>query len=332
MARKGEANVGKYEVQQIMTRMKEINLSFNELAKEVGITSNGLKKILSNKDKGVKKENLDKIMEVLSIGVSDIFKEIPDIYNENKFLNPEMRQWRGTVFKATKDERAFNELTKLGKIIENVHKFGYTTIIDEIARGYDFVESFFKDKTSFLPMPLKGYWKKFHTFPDEMKNCYINFKLIPKERNAHFKIAYTLGDLRLKNNPKFNFRLPKIIKITYAEIIVNPDYITVIQYYNTPSKYKVKNLGEEISVFTWLDKAEHQFIISCNCDFNLSYEKNKEFDRNKVSLEFSKLTCVVFQRHPYFHREKIGDISDDVKFFWMNENFLNFNPEIRDKL
>lgn len=331
MARVDEADVGVNEVKRIKRRMKEINISLEELSIKIGITTNGLKKILSDKKKGVKKLNLDKIMEELGVGVNYIFDEVPNVYNENRYFGLEMKRWRDAVFKSTNDERAYNELTKFGKIVDNVHKFGYTTIIDEISRGYSFVESFFKEKTSFLTMPLDGYWKKFHTSPERIKNCYIKFKIIPKKEKSHFKISYTLGDISLKSNSKFNFKLPKSIRIEYAEIICSKEEITVIQYYNNPSRYIIKNV-KEINVFTWLDRAEHYFIVSCESDFDLIYNEQEKFNRNDVSEEFDDLQCVVFQRHPYFHREKIGDIADDVKFFWNNKAFLDFNHEIREKI
>jgi len=105
----------------------------------------------------------------------------------------------------------------------------------------------------------------------------------------------------------------------------------VTQHYNSPSYYKVKNT-DEITIITWIDKAEHDFIIMSDDDFELVINKKNIKTKSEVKAIFSNLDAVVFQKHSYFHREKIGDIGDDVSFFWRNENFLDFNPEIKSKL
>jgi len=325
--RQNEIPIGGYEADRLGVRMGELGLTQQQLAEQAEIDLSRLSKILSlKKTENVTKEKFDKILEVLGVGIEYVFEELPDAYNESNYLEKQYGLFEKAVNKICPD--CLDKLANVGKTLIHVHKFAYTTIIDKISAEYPFVNSFFNGGVVFSTIPQTGYWKRFHTTPEKLHDCYVKFVIKPKKENSVFKISYTLGYI----TEKLPFNIPTSIRITYGEIKQEKNRCTVIQYYNNPSKYQVNKL-EQIEVFTWIDKAEHYFVINCDNDFDLEYDLKTKYNKNQVSEYFVGLNCVIFQRHPQFHRDKVGDTpSDEVRFFWTNDEFLDFNPEIKNKI
>lgn len=321
--------IGNKEAMKIRVRLNELNLTQNKLAEEIGVEERYIRKILKiNKDKPMQvgKDKIDKMSLVLGIGTDYLFeKDSSQAIEDKSYLMDVFKKWSAKITKHTTSKEQ-------GKIIiedetqNRTVRFGNTAIMKSIADHYSPVKDFFEKNTSFSMIPKEKYWKYFSTTPDKIKNNYVLFKLIPTTEQSHFKIAYTL---KSKINLLF---IPNQIKILYGEIITYENHREIIQHYNTPSIYKIKNCPNEINVITWIDQMEHDFVISSDDDFELIFSEENVKTRDEVKQLFSNINIVVFQKHPYFHRQKLGEIADDVSFFWGNNAFLDFNSEIKNNI
>lgn len=329
--------IGNTEAENIRKRMKELGINIEILSYKAGIEITYLQKIIYIKNdtlRNVDKLKIDQILSTLGVSPSYIYgQNIPKHYQEGNYLLEQIEKWTTTLFNLIKDDKkdqdnqaAYNNNVSDNKIFSNILVFGKTPIMKYISNSYSSVKQFLEENASFSIIPIHGYWKSFTTSPSEIKNCYLVFVIKPKKQFSCFKIAYTL-----KSQINFGLAIPNKIRIIYGEIECKHDHIAVTQHYNSPSHYKVKKT-DEITVITWIDKVEHDFIIMSDDDFELVINKKDIKTKSEVKAIFYNLNAVVFQKHSYFHREKIGDIGDDVSFFWRNENFLDFNPQIKNKL
>jgi hypothetical protein len=335
--KKHKIEIGNTEAEKIRQRVKELGINYTILSDKADIDYRYLTKIISiNKESkiNVDKSRIDKILSTLGVSPSYIFgKKIPKFYQEGNYLLNQIKEWTHALFNLKKDDKKDqdNQASSYEHVINNevfkkIFVFGKTPIIKYISNNYSSVKQFLEENASFSIIPIHGYWRSFTTSPTEIKNCYLVFVIKPKKQFSCFKIAYTL-----QSQINFGLAIPNKIRIIYGEIECKHDHIAVTQHYNSPSHYKVKKT-DEITVITWIDKVEHDFIIMSDDDFELVINKKDIKTKSEVKAIFYNLNAVVFQKHSYFHREKIGDIGDDVSFFWRNENFLDFNPEIKNKL
>lgn len=320
--------IGNAEAIQIRKRLNELNMTQTKLAEDIGVEDRYIRKILKT-DKSepvnVSKDKVDKMISILGVGIDYVFEhEIPHPYKDKSYLLDFFENWCNKILRRNGDKQASHLASD--EVLNRTVRFGNTAIMKSIADHYGVVKDFFEKKTSFLLAPKEKYWKYFTTTPEEIQNTYILFKLIPTNENSHFKISYTL-----KSNINL-LLIPNQIKILYGEVITYDEYREVIQYYNTPSIYKIKKIQHEINIITWIDRMEHDFVISSNEDFKLIYSVDNTKTKQQVKEIFSHVDTVVFQKHPYFHRQELGEISDEVSFFWGNSAFLDYNPDIKRKM
>jgi transcriptional regulator with XRE-family HTH domain len=318
--------IGNTEAEKIRQRMTAEGINQTALAIKVDISLRYMGRILSvNKQEklSVDKKHIDKILETLGIGSNYIFDTIPYEYGEEYLFN-KFKEWTNKdLYTMIKEPSEYKSYSK-NETLKKTNCFAHTMIGKNIADHHPSIRNFFEENLSFSVTPEQGYWRTFTTSPDIIEDSYFCFTIKPKKSLSHFKIAYSIKSQIPSTS------IPNQIKINYAEIECKEDCIVVIQYYNNPSYYKIKP-SENITVITWIDKAEHDFIIMSDDDFELEAEVNYKNAKTKAQVKemIFRLDAVVFQKHPFFHRDKIGDIGDDAAFFWRNDNFLAFNPDIK---
>lgn len=319
--------IGNSEASSINKRLVELGMTKVTLSNLSNIEYRNLQKILSinkNKKISVERNKINKIIEILGVGYSYVFPEIPSEYKSESFFSDIFKKW---VEK--KIPRVSRDNVEKDKSISNSYGFANTAIIGEISKTYPSVRDFFENRTSFSIIPDCLYWRMFSTKSVDGKNYYIYFEIIPKNKNkkSTFYISYTL-----KTNLNIGEFFPRKVRIIYAKIVCDEDYNYVYQYYNNPSLYRIKK-SNNIGVVTWVDKMDHDFIIHSDDDFSINIDKKKN---KKIKPEVKHLShlmeTAILQKNSFFHRDKLGDISDDVSFFWSNEVFLDLNPEIKDKI
>lgn len=325
----GKIVIGEEESLRIRKRMNVLKITQEQLAENAGLSSRYFRDILSlDKEVNVTKDTFDRVLEELGVGINDIFTTIPDIYNEDSLLVNEVDKLIKLSERSLKKHR--NYMEKIEDLLINTRQFIHTTILDEISAKNNFARDFLKKRVSFSIIPKKGIWHRFQTHPESIKNKYVCFTISPKKDNSTFYISYTLGDIEEKK--MFNVKIPKCIRITYAEVRNYGEHTSVNQYFNDPNEYMIKTRpNNDIDVYTWIDQSEHYFIVNSKSDFDLTFDDKKTYTRNDVLKNFEGIDSVIFPRHSLFHREK-KELPDNIVFFWRNDKFLNFNPEIKKQL
>jgi transcriptional regulator with XRE-family HTH domain len=327
LKKKHTIQIHNLEAEKIRQRLDELNLTQTALAEKLGISLRYLGKILSlTKDKpvSVDKTMVDKLLEYLNIGSSLIFKDLKYQQEEERYLYDLFKKWKCTFLYNIMEYDDYDNYSK-DETLKKTNFFAHTLIGKNIADNHPSIKDFFEKRIDFSAVPKQGYWRKFNTSPDKIRDSYILFTIRPKKPLSHFKIAYTIkSDIT-------NTISPNQIKIIYAEIECKEDCICVTQYYSNPGHYKIKN-STVINVMTWIDKMEHDFIVMCNDDFDLDYCDENIKTKPEARALFYRLEAVLFERHSFFQRDDIYEIGDDAYFFWRNENFLNFNPEIKKQI
>ncbi len=319
--------IGNNEAEKIRSRMDELGITHAILEKELNISLRYIGKILSThktRPITVDKIIIDKLLEALKIGSSFIFKDLEYEQKEEHYISELFTKWKCNFLYTIMGHHDYDTYSN-DATLKKTNFFAHTIIGKNIADNHASIKDFFENRVSFSVVPEQGYWKKFATSPKKIKDSYVLFTLKPKKTCSHFKIAYTI------KSGIINALVPSQIKIIYAEIECKEDVMIVTQYYNNPGYYKIKS-SNPINVITWIDKMEHDFIVMCDDDFELEFFEENIKTKQEVRELFYRLETVLFQRHPFLQRDNIKEIGDDVYFFWRNENFLNFNMDIKIKL
>lgn len=118
----------------------------------------------------------------------------------------------------------------------------------------------------------------------------------------------------------------------YGKIEQTSEYIKITQHHDTPASYKIYP-SREIIVTTWLDEANHDFIIMSEDDFDLETDNSHQPDQYQLGVKtkdqiqelFYELGTALFPRNHIFHRQGKEDMGDDPIFFWGNKAFLDLN-------
>lgn len=338
--------ISTHEAAQLRSRIHALGLTQKQIADQIGLTDRYVRQILSLKEDKppikVDPEKLEELMALLGISYEHVFKEK---LNNSSIQHPQLdayvRKLKSRMYNIlSKDNSEAHHNQQLAQFLQEdkaVNKtmgFWYTLIVKTIADKYKVMRHFFNENDFFNIIPKHGYWRKFRHNTTEQKNCYFSFKITPSKPNSLFKIAYTL-ESPIHISPI----IPRKIKIIFGQIEQLSDYILVTQFHDTPGSYKIK-AANEIIVTTWLDEANHDFILLCEDDFTLetSYQNNYQTyplgvkTKREVRDMFHNLDTALFPRNHLFHRSGKKDMGDDPIFFWSNHEFLKLNANLLDNL
>ena len=338
--------IGSYEATQLRSRIDTLGLTQKQLADRLGISERYMREILSIRDNKqpskVDPEKLEELMATLGISYAYIFQ---DKVNHNVDPHPELdgyvRKLKSRMYNILSKEDAEDkhnqqlaQYLQEDKAINKTMGFWYTLIVKTIADKYKVMRHFFNASDFFNIIPKQGYWQRFHHDASRQKNCYFSFKLTPSKSNSTFKIAYTL-ESPIHISPI----IPRKIKIVFGQIEQFSDYILVTQFHDTPGSYKIKP-SKEIIVTTWLDEANHDFILLCEEDFRLETDNSQRDEKYRLGVKtkrevrqmFHELDTALFPRNHLFHRSGKQDMGDDPIFFWSNHQFLELNADLLDNL
>lgn len=328
--------IGNQEAIQLRRRITKLGITQKELATQINVSERYIRDILSTqKTKSIRLDTrkLESILSILGIGLNQVFQQNS---NNTPAQNPYLEKYILTLKRKmhdflTKDSQE-NTLTiaKILKEDSSINKtmgFWYTLILKTITDRYIVVHQFFNRNNFFNIIPEDGFWRKFRHDSSLKQNFYFSFQLEPILKNKVFQVAYTL-----ESPIKVNISLPKRIKIIYGKIEILEEFIIIHQYHDTPASYRIP-FTKNLIITTWLDSADHDFIITSDYDFILKTsgfveEYNYQLGaKNKIEVSelFHKLGTALFPRNHLFHRQGMEDMGDDPIFFWNNQNFIKHN-------
>jgi transcriptional regulator with XRE-family HTH domain len=329
--------IGNQEAIQLRKRITKLGITQKELAMQINVSERYIRDILSTqKTKAIKLDTnkLEAILALLGIGLNQVFQPNLNTFSSQqpyleKYILTLKRKMHDLLTKDNQENLIF--ITKFLKEDSSINKtmgFWYTLILETITNRYIVVNQFFNRNNFFNIIPENGFWRKFRHDSSSKQNFYFSFQLEPILKNKVFQVAYTL-----ESPIKINFLLPRRIKIIYGEIKILENHIIIHQYHDTPASYRIP-FTKDLIVTTWLDSADHDFIITSDYDFILRTEGLVEThnfylgakNKNEVSELFHKLGTALFPRNHLFHRQGIEDMGDDPIFFWNNHNFRSYNP------
>lgn len=333
--------VGNYEATQLRSRIATLGLTQKQVADHLQVSERYIREILATtktKPAGVDKNKMEDMLALLGISSEHVFqqKEIPPSV-ENPHLETYIKKLKGGMYKLlskdTPEETHNQQLAHFlqeDKAVNKTMGFWYTLIVKTIADKYKVMRHFFEENDFFSIIPKTGYWRKFRHDASIHKNCYFSFKLVPKQRNSAFRIAYTL-ESPIHISPL----IPRKIKIIFGKIEQFDDCTLVTQFHDTPGSFRVKPY-HEIIVTLWLDEANHDFILMSEHDFELHTTGTDQSgtyslgikSKREVRDKFHALDTVLFPRNHIFHRAGRQDMGDDPIFFWSNQTFLEWNAEL----
>ncbi|WP_298608137.1 helix-turn-helix transcriptional regulator [uncultured Thiothrix sp.] len=337
--------ISTHEAARLRSRIQHLGLTQKQIAEQLGVSDRYIREILSlKKDKPIRVDpaKLEELMAILGIGYEHIFQEKLDLISvPHPQIDGYVRHLKTRMYHLlSKDSTENTHNQQLAQYLQDdkaVNKtmgFWYTLIVKTIADKYKVMRHFFNENDFFNIIPKQGYWRKFRHDASQQKNCYFSFKLIPSKPNSLFKIAYTL-ESPIPINPM----IPRKIKIVFGQIEQLSEYILVTQFHDTPGSYKIKS-SQEIIVTTWLDEANHDFILLCENDFHLETINPPQPEKyilgvktkREVREMFHELETVLFPRNHLFHRLGKQDMGDDPIFFWNNLKFLELNADLLNNL
>ena len=337
--------IGNHEATQLRSRLANLGLTQKQLAEKLGVSERYIREILSiNKTKsiGVDQEKIETLLALLGVSSAYVFppQTTPPL-EDNPHLASYVQKLKSRMYNIlSKDSPEVSQNQQLAHFLQKdnaVNKtmgFWHTLIVKTIADKYKVMRHFFNENDFFNIIPKTGYWRKFQHDASVQKNCYFSFKLIPSRPNSVFKIAYTL-ESPLNISPL----IPRKIKIIFGKIECRNEYILVTQFHDTPGSYKIK-AADEITVTTWLDEANHDFLVFCDDDFTLLTANDTAAGSDCLGVKtkrevrdmFHRLDTVLFPRNHIFHRTGRHDMGDDPIFFWNNRQFLTRNADLLDAL
>lgn len=213
---------------------------------------------------GVSNEEIEAIAKALGIGIEDLLGE-------------------------SKVPNSFHFYFDVIGAVEQVVKRG----LSKGGEAYTNVTRLFNERVCFTKLPLKGYFRAFeHKAEGKKVNHYYHVKLSPIDESPREKVRFV-----------FSFTVSgfhrNLLRIEYGEVILRPDKVEIVQYYQTPN-FELERSPEdpwEVTVATWFDKLPHTFIVTSDVPFDLS-ELGK-ISEEELQRRRAEIACL--PKHFFFH-------------------------------